>query len=184
MRKNFILLSVVMLIIVLFGSAFMPKSKASASRANREGNMIQGMQPGSRCTRLQYDPAEKKNKRLPLSAAAPRTRCPRLSYGPRDKGRILPNTPPKIGLSASTAYLSPNVGAEVKLKAIACDLEDENVLYTYTVTGGRIAGGGFEPEAIWNLSGVSPGEYTVTVEVDDGCGCVSSTGAQVTVQQQ
>ena len=96
---------------------------------------------------------------------------------------MLPNTPPRVGLSASTAYLSPNTGGEVKLKAIACDLEDENVLYTYTVTGGRIAGGGvLKPEAIWNLSGVSPGEYTVTVEVDDGCGCVSFTGTQVTVR--
>ena len=181
MRKIIVVLSVIMFVIVLFGSTFVPKSKASASRADGESNMIQG--PGVRCTRLQYDPAEKKDKRLPLSAAAPGSRCPRLSYGPRDKGAMLPNTPPRVGLSASTAYLSPNTGGEVKLKAIACDLEDENVLYTYTVTGGRIAGGGvLKPEAIWNLSGVSPGEYTVTVEVDDGCGCVSSTGTQVTVQ--
>ena len=35
--------------------------------------------------------------------------------------------------------------------------------------------------AVWSLGGVGPGTYTVTVEVDDGCGCMSFSSRDVTV---
>jgi len=110
----------------------------------------------------------------------PGTRCTRLSSGGRP-GSILPTPPPKIGLAASTAYIATNANAQVNLKAIACDPDGDNVLYTYTVTGGRITGDGMS--AVWNLSGVTrPATYTVSVEVDDGCGCISFDSTEVTLE--
>lgn len=181
MRKAFISLTAISFVMVVFGSSLVHKSKASEPHENSEGNMgIQGT-PGTRCTRLAYGPREKRKKggQTSTATAMPGSRCPRLSFGPSE-GKFLQNSPPKVGLSASTSYLGPDAGSEVRLRAVACDLEDENVLYTYSTTGGRIVSEG--PDAVWNLSGVSrPGEYIVTVEVDDGCGCVSFTSAQVTV---
>jgi len=110
----------------------------------------------------------------------PGTLCTRISSGGRP-GTILPNTPPKVGLATSTAYIATNANAQVNLKAIACDPDGDNVLYTYTVTGGRITGDG--PSAVWNLSGVTrPATYTVSVEVDDGCGCISFDSTEVTLE--
>ena len=110
----------------------------------------------------------------------PGTRCRRISSGGRP-GTILPNTPPKVGLATSTAYIATNADAKVNVKAIACDPDGDNVLYTYTVTGGRITGDGMS--AVWNLSGVTrPATYTVSVEVDDGCGCISFDSTEVTLE--
>ncbi|HEY6231676.1 MAG TPA: hypothetical protein VIW64_10450 [Pyrinomonadaceae bacterium] len=93
----------------------------------------------------------------------------------------MPNTAPKVGLAASTAYIAANADSQVKLKTIACDAENDTLLYTYSSTGGRITGDG--AEAVLNLSGVArPGTYTVSVEVDDGCGCISFESASVTLE--
>lgn len=183
MRKVVVSLTAISFGMVVFGSSLVHKSQAGQPPENSEGNIIIQGTPGSRCTRLLYGPREKKKKGVKASpaigTAGPGSRCLRLSVGPR-KGKVLPNTPPKLGLSASTSYLSQDAAAEVRLKAIVCDLENDNVFYTYAASGGRIAGEG--PDAVWDLSGVSrPGQYTVTVEVDDGCGCVTFTSAQVTV---
>jgi hypothetical protein len=53
------------------------------------------------------------------------------------------------------------------------------LLYTYSTTGGRITGQG--GTATWDLSGLGPGTYTSTVEVDDGCGCISFSSTSVTI---
>jgi hypothetical protein len=104
----------------------------------------------------------------------------RLSSGGRP-GTILPNTPPSVGLASSTAYIAKSANAQVDLKTIACDSDGDNVLYTYSTTGGRITGDG--ASAVWNLSGVSrPATYTITVEVDDGCGCIAFESAVVTLE--
>lgn len=51
---------------------------------------------------------------------------------------------------------------------------DNDVLtYNYTVTGGKIVGQG--AKVVWDLSGVEPGTYTITVGVDDGCGVCGKT---------
>lgn len=42
---------------------------------------------------------------------------------------------------------------------------DKNPLYSYTVTGGRVSGGG--SSVSWDLSGLAPGSYTAVVEVSD-----------------
>ena len=51
--------------------------------------------------------------------------------------------------------------------------ENAVVTYSYTVNGGRIVGTG--ANVTWDLSGVRPGTYTVTVGVDDGCGICGQT---------
>ncbi len=104
---------------------------------------------------------------------------------------ILPNQPPTVTLSASSATVtlpcpeggsgaSCNVGSQtVQLSANATDPDGDTLLYTYTVTGGRITGDG--PNTSWDLTGVTPGTYTASVEVDDGCGCVAFSSTTVTV---
>ena len=105
---------------------------------------------------------------------------------------ILPNQPPTVTLSSSTSTITlgcppgtsnPNCQASasqtVQLTANATDPDGDTLLYTYTTTGGRITGEG--PNVTWDLTGVTPGTYTASVEVDDGCGCISFSSTQVTV---
>jgi hypothetical protein len=103
---------------------------------------------------------------------------------------ILPNTPPTVELKASEdkITLSCSSGetpaactteAKVQLRSVASDADGDTLLYTYSVTGGRISGEG--TEAVWDLSGLEAGNYTVSVEVDDGCGCINLADATVTV---
>jgi len=67
----------------------------------------------------------------------------------------------------------------VSLTTVATDPDGDTLLYTYSTTGGRITGDG--PNVTWDLSGVAAGTYTSTVEVDDGCGCVTFSSTTVTV---
>jgi len=69
----------------------------------------------------------------------------------------------------------------VQLSANATDPDGDTLLYTYTTTGGRVTGDG--ANVSWDLSGVQPGTYTATVEVDDGCGCVAFSSTTVTVAE-
>jgi hypothetical protein len=178
MRKIIVSLTVVTLAVVVFASSSIPKSKAKAKAT------VMAQAPGSRCTRLTFGPREKRKPKKETAAATgtamPGTRCTRLSSGGRP-GTILPNMTPNIGLASSTAYIAKSADAQVKLKAIACDPDGDNVLYTYTATGGRITGDG--ASAVWNLSGVArPATYTISVEVDDGCGCLSFDSIEVTLE--
>lgn len=179
MRPTLVSLVIVGLALIVFGSSSVLKSKA------KEAAVVAQAAPGTRCTRLTFGPRPKKPKSKKEIAAAsgtatPGTRCLRLSSGGRP-GTILPNTPPKVGLATSTAYIATNANAQVNLKAIACDPDGDSVLYTYTATGGRITGDG--ETAVWNLSGVTrPGTYTISVEVDDGCGCIAFDSSQVTLE--
>jgi len=61
----------------------------------------------------------------------------------------------------------------VDVEAAAVDPEDDVLTYNYTVTGGRIIGTGAKVK--WDLTGVAPGSYTITVGVDDGCGICGKT---------
>jgi hypothetical protein len=167
------------LVLILFGATSVLHDNVRAEAT------VPAQAPGTRCTRLTYGPREKKKKSNARTTGDGGmemfgSRCTRLSAGGRP-GTILPNTPPKVGLAASTAYIAANADANVKFKAIACDADNDNVLYTYTATGGRITGDG--AEAVWNLSGVTrPATYTVSVEVDDGCGCIAYDSSQVTLE--
>ncbi|HYE13056.1 MAG TPA: hypothetical protein VD968_01290 [Pyrinomonadaceae bacterium] len=109
---------------------------------------------------------------------------------------IFPNQPPTVTLSASSSRVvlpaecatteEPCAGctptaSTVSLSASATDPDGDTLLYTYTTTGGRITGDG--PNATLDLTGVAPGTYTVTVEVDDGCGCIAFNSTTVTVER-
>ncbi|HZS04263.1 MAG TPA: PKD domain-containing protein [Blastocatellia bacterium] len=95
---------------------------------------------------------------------------------------IVPNQPPTITLevgavtpgsdrvrraSASTVC----VGDKVALRANASDPDGDTLLYSWTTSGGRIVGDG--ANVTFDASGLAPGDYTVTAQVDDGCGCVA-----------
>src|SRR5438477_6266384 len=106
---------------------------------------------------------------------------------------VLPNQPPVISsfaAAASTVTLPcppdmtsgtcpTTANASLGLTTTASDPDGDTLLYSYTVTGGRITGEG--ANVTWDLSGVNPGTYTATVEVDDGCGCITSSQTTVTV---
>jgi hypothetical protein len=53
------------------------------------------------------------------------------------------------------------------------------LLYAWSVTGGRITGDG--RSVVWDLSGVNPGTYTATVEVNDGNTHTANASTTVTV---
>ena len=69
--------------------------------------------------------------------------------------------------------------ASVQLTTTASDPDGDTLLYSYTVTGGRVTGEG--ANVSWDLSGLGPGTYTASVDVDDGCGCITSSTTTVTV---
>ncbi|HEV2706498.1 MAG TPA: hypothetical protein VGV59_11275 [Pyrinomonadaceae bacterium] len=109
---------------------------------------------------------------------------------------VVPNQPPTVNLTASSSrvVLAADCGANqrpsgactptstsVQLAANATDPDGDTLLYTYNTTGGRIVGDG--PNATLDLSGVAPGTYTVSVEVDDGCGCMAFSSTTITVER-
>jgi len=171
-RTVFFLICVSFLLIVVGSSAFLINRAAANSTSPAQAP------PGTRCTRLTFGPKPKKG--AVQETGFPGSRCARLAQGGKPKS-ILPNTPPKIGLATSASYLPVKAPSQVQLKSVACDADGDTLLYTYSATAGRITGNG--QTAIWDLNGVSrPGTYTVTVEVDDGCGCIAFDSSEVTLE--
>jgi hypothetical protein len=107
---------------------------------------------------------------------------------------ILPNQPPTASLAASASTITlpcpPGTHSKsgscpaaatssVNLTTTASDPDGDTLLYSYTVTGGRVTGEG--ANVAWDLSGMGPGTYTASVDVDDGCGCITSSTTTVTI---
>ena len=67
---------------------------------------------------------------------------------------------------------------EVELSAGGPGMDDK-LLYTWTVSAGRIRGEG--QKVIWDLSGVADGTYTANVEVNAGGGLTANSSTQVTI---
>src|SRR5439155_24241343 len=118
-----------------------------------------------------------------------------LWVGHRNKREpaVLPNQPPVISSFAAsrttvtlpcppgqTSGTCPTTAdASLGLTTTASDPDGDTLLYSYTVTGGRVTGEG--ANVAWDLSGLGPGTYTATVDVDDGCGCITSSTTTVTI---
>lgn len=67
----------------------------------------------------------------------------------------------------------------VTLVANATDADNDQLLYTWSVTGGRLTGEG--RQVTWDLTGVADGTYTATVEVNDGNQHTANGSTTVTV---
>jgi hypothetical protein len=67
----------------------------------------------------------------------------------------------------------------VTLTSNAADPDNDTLLYTYSVTGGKISGDG--RSVSWDLSGLQPGTYTGSVEVNDGNNHTAAATTTVTV---
>ncbi|HJS50890.1 MAG TPA: hypothetical protein VJ781_03235 [Pyrinomonadaceae bacterium] len=61
----------------------------------------------------------------------------------------------------------------IVIRTVAVDPENDVLTYNYTVSGGRIVGTG--ANVSWDLTGVTPGTYTIVSAVDDGCGLCGQT---------
>jgi len=61
----------------------------------------------------------------------------------------------------------------IKVEISAVNPRNAELLYHYTVSGGRIIGKG--ASVSWDLSGVRPGTYTITVGIDEGRGIEAET---------
>jgi hypothetical protein len=104
---------------------------------------------------------------------------------------IVPNQPPSVTASTSISSIvrpcppgtsSPNCSPTdntVTLVANATDPDNDQLLYTWSVTGGRLSGEG--RQVTWDLTGVADGTYTATVEVNDGNQHTANGSATVTV---
>nr|MBA2503933.1 hypothetical protein [Pyrinomonadaceae bacterium] len=101
---------------------------------------------------------------------------------------FLPNQAPTVTLTAAQTEVTvcprdPSLAnpqnGQVQLTANATDPDGDTLLYTYSTTGGRIVGEG--PNVTLDLTGAAPGSYTTTVEVNDGCGCISFSTATINV---
>jgi len=103
-----------------------------------------------------------------------------------------PNQPPTVaGITPSLAALlrpcppgqssdsCTPTGSEVTLVANASDPDNDQLLYTWSVTGGRLSGEG--RQVTWDLTGVANGSYTATVEVNDGNQHTANGSTTVTV---
>ena len=110
--------------------------------------------------------------------------------------RILPviNREPSGSVSSSNSSImlpcpegsgsdscSPSGSRSVDLTANYTDPDNDTLLYTWSVTGGRLTGDG--RNVSWDLSGVNPGTYTGTVSVNDGNAHTVSSSTTVTVAE-
>ncbi len=100
---------------------------------------------------------------------------PILTFSASSHDIVLPCSP------GTSGQCSVSASTEIQLTTKARDPDGDPLFYTYATTGGRITGTGANVR--WDLSGAQPGTYTATVEVDDGCGCVSFSSTTVTVSE-
>jgi hypothetical protein len=115
--------------------------------------------------------AGRRNARMPPK---PPNQPPVVSSVNTSISTITRPCPPERGTSANCPSTN-----EVTLTANASDPDSDQLLYTWSVTGGKLSGEGREVK--WDLTGVANGTYTATVEVNDGNQHTATGSATVTV---
>ena len=113
-------------------------------------------------------------RRNPRSLPPPPNRAPVVNVSASTSTLTLPCPP---GTSSTTC--TPSASRTVDLTANATDEDNDTLLYTWSVTGGTLTGDG--RNVSWDLSGVNPGTYTATVDVNDGNGHTVNGSTSVTV---
>lgn len=103
----------------------------------------------------------------------------------KDDQQAPQSNPPTIKLTPSTNLVMncPGEGSSVQLAADAVSPQGLPLRYNWSATGGRIVGTG--ANTTWDFSGVQPGTYTVTVEVNSGReqDCTAFTQTAVVVRE-
>jgi len=113
-----------------------------------------------------------------------------------ESGRIIcGNAPPtvdKVTLNTKEIIIGCNKTAEnegcedsnrrISVESVATDRENDVLTYNYTVSAGEIVGSG--AKVVWDLTGVAPGTYTITVGADDGCGICGPTKTETVVVKE
>jgi outer membrane protein OmpA-like peptidoglycan-associated protein len=92
------------------------------------------------------------------------------------------NHPPVAACSASPTSVFAGSGDAVTIHVNASDPDNDPITYSYTATGGAVDGTG--PDARWNSTGVNPGTYTVTTQVNDGKGGTASCATDIKVEER
>ncbi|HEY0319777.1 MAG TPA: hypothetical protein VGC66_02280 [Pyrinomonadaceae bacterium] len=95
-------------------------------------------------------PAQNKNRNRRAEQQAPQSNPPTIRLTP----------------SANVVMNCPGEASVVQLAADAVSPQGLTLRYNWSTTGGRIVGSG--ANTTWDFSGVQPGTYTVTVEVNSG----------------
>jgi outer membrane protein OmpA-like peptidoglycan-associated protein len=90
-----------------------------------------------------------------------------------------PNRPPVVSdCLANPATVNP--GQPVNITTKASDPDNDQLTYAYTASRGKVSGSG--PSAQFDSTGLAPGNYTVTCQVDDGRGGKAEGHAAIQVQ--
>lgn len=81
------------------------------------------------------------------------------------------------GTTSPTCPTSANL--VLQLSALASDPDNDVLVYSWTVTGGKISGDG--KNVTWDLTGAMPGTYTASVQVADGTHPAVPSSTTVTI---
>jgi outer membrane protein OmpA-like peptidoglycan-associated protein len=90
-----------------------------------------------------------------------------------------PNQAPTISCATDHSPIMP--GERTGITATASDPDGDPLTYSYSATGGQVAGDG--PKATFDSTGLSAGSYTVKCSVSDGKGGTADANTTVDVQQ-
>ncbi len=93
---------------------------------------------------------------------------------------IAGNRAPVASLRVTPSIIGTTAARTVTVTTTATDPDGDDLTYSYTYSGGRMNGQG--ATNVWNLTGVYPGTYTISVFIQDGRGCWTSPGTSILIE--